>query len=146
MLQNSVLIENDWSVRNDQTDLAARCSHNRFNQESIQKWLNRLPIDEDPNRWVRIKEFVRCINTTEPQTIKKGWEKTRLTESFDFDSELENEDAEEEFLLQCGMEELNLDSESETESDDVIEINPEVVKEQKKQKQSQITDFFRSHK
>ena len=27
-----------------------------------------------------------------------------------------------------------------------IEINPEVVKEQKKQKQSQITDFFRSHK
>ena len=56
------------------------------------------------------------------------------------------EDAEEEFLLQCGMKELNFDSESETESDDVIEINPEVVKEQKKQKQSQITDFFRSHK
>ena len=28
----------------------------------------------------------------------------------------------------------------------LIEINPEVVKEQKKQKQSQITDFFRSHK
>ena len=65
---------------------------------------------------------MRCINTTEPQTIKKGWEKTRLTESFDFDRELENEDAEEEFLLQCGMEELNLDSESETESDDVIEM------------------------
>ena len=68
------------------------------------------------------------------------------TESFDSDRKLENEDVEEEFLLQCGMEELNLDSESETESDDVIEINPEVVKEQKKQKQSQITDFFRSHK
>ena len=76
----------------------------------------------------------------------EGMGNTRLTESFDFDWELENEDAEEEFLLQCGMEELNLDSESETESDDVIEINPEVVKEQKKQKQSQITDFFRSHK
>ena len=44
------------------------------------------------------------------------------------------------------MEELHLDSESETESDDVIEINPEVVEEQKKQKQSQITDFFQSHK
>ena len=28
----------------------------------------------------------------------------------------------------------------------LIDINPEVVKEQKKQKQSQITDFFRSHK
>ena len=85
-----------------------------------------MPIDEDPNRWVRIKEFVRCINTTEPQTIKKGWEKTRLTESFDFDRELENEDAE-EFLLHCGMEELNLDSESERESDDVVEIIPEVI-------------------
>ena len=40
----------------------------------------------------------------------------------------------------------SMDSESETESDDVIEINTEVVKEQKKQKQSQITAFFRSHK
>ena len=99
-----------------------------------------------PIRAKILLEFVRCINTTEPQTIKKGWEKTRLTESFDFDRELEKEDAEEEFLLQCGMEELNLDIESERESDDVIEINPEVVKEQKKQKQSQITDFFRSHK
>ena len=42
--------------------------------------------------------------------------------------------------------ELNLDSESETESDDVVEIIPEVIEEQKKQKQSQITDFFRSKK
>ena len=39
------------------------------------------------------------------------------------------------------MEELNLDSESETESDDVVNIIPEVIEEQKKQKQSQITDF-----
>ena len=44
------------------------------------------------------------------------------------------------------MEELNLDSESETESDDVVEIVPEAVEEQKTQKQSQITDFFRSKK
>ena len=41
---------------------------------------------------------------------------------------------------------VNLDSESETESDDVVEIMPEVIEEQKKQKQSQITDFFRSKK
>ena len=116
---------------------------------------------------MRIKEFVRCINTTEPQKIKKGWEKARLTvnlsqsltvnlsqsltESFDFDRELENEDAEEEFCCTlCAMEELNLDSESETESDDVVEIVPEgvpeAVEEQKTQKQSQITDFFRSKK
>ena len=32
------------------------------------------------------------------------------------------------------MEELNLDSEIETESDDVIEVNPEVIEEQKKEK------------
>ena len=42
------------------------------------------------------------------------------------------------------MEKLNLDSESKTESDNVIEVNPEVIEEQKKEKQSQITDFFRS--
>ena len=105
-----------------------------------------MPIDEDPNRWVRIKEFVRCINTTEPQTIKKGWEKNKIDREFRLRQRIRKRGCEEEFLLQCGMEELNLDSESETESDDVIEINPEVVKEQKKQKQSQITDFFRSHK
>ena len=91
-------------------------------------------------------EIVKCINTTEPQTIKKGWEKTRLTESFDFDRQLEDEDAEEEFLLQQKMEELDLNSESETESEDVIEIIPEVADEKKIQKQSQITDFFRSQK
>ena len=59
----------------------------------------RLFVCRGPYPRVRIKEFVRCINTTEPQTIQKGWEKTRLTEGFDFDKELENEDAEEEFLL-----------------------------------------------
>ena len=89
---------------------------------------------------------MKCINTTEPQTITKGWEKTRLTESFDFDRQLEDEDAEEEFLLQQKMEELDLNSESETESEDVIEIIPEVADEKKIQKQSQITDFFRSQK
>ena len=42
------------------------------------------------------------------------------------------------------MEELNLDTESEHESDDDIQIVPEKVELSKKQKQSQITDFFRS--
>ena len=69
-----------------------------------------------------------------------------MTESFDFDRQLEDEDAEEEFLLQQKMEELDLNSESETESEDVIEIIPEVADEKKIQKQSQITDFFRSQK
>ena len=91
-------------------------------------------------------EIVKCINTTEPQTIKKGWEKTRLTESFDIDRQLEDDDAEEEFLLQQKMEELELNSESETESEAVIEIIPEVPDEKKIQKQSQITDFVRSQK
>ncbi len=39
-----------------------------------------------------------------------------------FDRQLEEEDAEEEFLLQQKMEELELNSESETESEAVIEI------------------------
>ena len=51
------------------------------------------------------------------------------------------EDAEEEFLLQCGMKELNFDSESETESDDVVEIIPEVIEEQKKQKKVKLLIF-----
>ena len=38
----------------------------------------------------------------------------------------------------------NLDTESEHESDDDIQIVPEKVELRKKQKQSQITDFFRS--
>ena len=49
-----------------------------------------------------------------------------------------------EFLLQRRMEELNLDTESEHEIDDDIQIVPEKVELSKKQKQSQITDFFRS--
>ena len=44
------------------------------------------------------------------------------------------------------MKELNFHSEIVKESDDVIEVNPEVIEEQKKEKQSQITDFFRSQK
>ena len=146
MPQNSVLIENDWSVRNDQTDLAARCSHNRFNQESIQKmaepfadWWRSEPLGTN-QRICEMHQYDWAANN------KEGMGKNKIDREFRLRQRGENEDAEEEFLLQCGMEELNLDSESETESDDVIEINPEVVKEQKKQKQSQITDFFWSRK
>ena len=42
------------------------------------------------------------------------------------------------------LQELNLDTESEHESDDDIQIAPEKVELSKKQKQSQFTDFFRS--
>ena len=51
------------------------------------------------------------------------------------------EGAEEEFLLQCGMKELHFDSESETESGDVVEIIPEVIVEQKKQKKVKLLIF-----
>ena len=39
-----------------------------------------------------------------------------------------------------------MDSEIEKETEDVIEVSPEVIEEQKKEKQSQITDFFGSQK
>ena len=45
--------------------------------------------------------------------------------------------------MAIGMEGLNLDSESETESD---AVNPEIVEEQKKQKQSRINYSFHSQK
>ena len=46
-------------------------------------------------------------------------------------------------VMAIGMEGLNLDSESETESD---AVNPEIVEEQKKQKQSRINYSFHSQK
>ena len=69
-----------------------------------------------------------------------------MTESFDFERQLEDEDAEEEFLLQQKMEELDLNMESETVSENLLEIISEVADEKKIQKQSQITHFFRSQK
>ena len=65
-----------------------------------------------------------------------------MTESFDFDRQLEDEDAEEEFLLQQKMEELALNSESETESEKVIEIIPEVAGEKKIQNKVKSPIFF----
>ena len=64
--------------------------------------------------WVRIKEFVKCINTTEPKAINKGWEKS-LTEGFSLDEQLMDKDAEEEFLLRVALNELKL-----SETDDQI--------------------------
>ena len=97
-----------------------------------------------------MKEFVRVVNTTSKETILKGWEKTRLAEAV-----LQNPETEVEFLLQAGMEDLMLDTESEilnadgdiSDSEEEVEV---VVESQnarpKKPKQSQITDFFRTDK
>ena len=83
-------------------------------------------------------------------------EKTRLAEGFDYeDGVLQNPETEVEFLLQAGMEDLMLDTESErlnaegdiSDSAEEVEV---VVESQnirpKKPKQSQITDFFRTDK
>ena len=95
------------------------------------------------------------LNTTEPKAIKKGWEKTSLTEGFSLDEQLMDKDAEEEFLLRVALNELKLSEtddlivENESESvgeNDVEEIEPEKAHEEKNQKQSQITDFFRTQK
>ena len=87
--------------------------------------------------------------------MKKGWEKTSLTEGFSLDEQLMDKDAEEEFLLRVALNELKLSEtddlivENESESvgeNDVEEIEPEKAHEEKNQKQSQITDFFRTQK
>ena len=80
--------------------------------------------------------------------IIQGWEKTSLTEGFSLDEQLMDKDAEEEFLLRVALNEVKL-SENESESvgeNDVEEIEPEKAHEEKNQKQSQITDFFRTQK
>ena len=80
---------------------------------------------------------------------------TSLTEGFSLDEQLMDKDAEEEFLLRVALNELKLSEtddlivENESESvgeNDVEEIEPEKAHEEKNQKQSQITDFFRTQK
>ena len=73
------------------------------------------------------------------------------------DERLLDKDAEEEFLLQVAINELKLSENDDQiveneklneniEDNDVEEIEPEMANEEKSQKQSQITDFFRSRK
>ena len=82
-----------------------------------------------------------------------GWEKTRLTEGIDFDDRIfEEPDNEEEVLLQNAMEELMLESDTESltedlEAETIVLVPKEYQNEQKKKtKQKQITDFFPSQK
>ena len=80
-----------------------------------------------------------------------GWEKTRLTEGIDFDDRIfEEPDNEEEVLLQNAMEELMLESDTESwtedlEAETIVLVPKECQNElKKKTKQNQITDFFPS--
>ena len=80
-------------------------------------------------------------------SIKKGWEKTSFTQGFGLDEQLLDKDAEEEFLLQVAINELKL-SENDDQTvaneklnenikdNDVEEIEPEKMNEEKSQKQS----------
>ena len=46
------------------------------------------------------------VSTTRKETILKGWEKTKLSDGFDLDEMMANQDFEEEFLLSEKMTEL----------------------------------------
>ena len=46
-------------------------------------WLNNLPLGVSPIRWEKIKQYVEIINTTDKETVLKGWEKTKLSSGFD---------------------------------------------------------------
>ena len=83
----------------------------------------------------------------------KGWEKTRLTEGIDFDDRIfEEPDNEEEILLQNAMEELMIEDNTESitedlEAESIVLVPVEGQKDRKqKTKQKQITDFFQSQK
>ena len=94
-------------------------------------WLNKLPIGECPDRWIKIKKFVECIKETGKETILKGWEKTKLSDGFDLDDMMRDPDFEEEFLLSEKMAELMLDDELiENELNDVIEVNADKENEE----------------
>ena len=84
--------------------------------------MNKLPIDESPNRWIRIKHFVVCINITK-ETILKG-RKTKLCDWFDLDEIIQNPDFEEELVLSDKMAKVMLEEETtEKDLDDKIEVN-----------------------
>ena len=79
--------------------------------------------------------------------------KTRLTEGIDFDDRiLEEPDDEEELLLQDAMEDMMIESDTESLTDDADAENlVQVLEDDQKQdektsKQKQITDFFQSQK
>ena len=82
-----------------------------------------------------------------------GWEKTRLTEGIDFDDRiLEEPDNEEELLLQDAMEDMMIESDTESLTDDadaenlVLVLEDDQKQDKKTSKQKQITDFFQSQK
>ena len=82
-----------------------------------------------------------------------GLKKTRLTEGIDFDDRIfEEPDNEEEILLQNAMEELMIEDNTESitedlEAESIVLVPVEGQKDQKqKTKQKQITDFFQSQK
>ena len=62
-------------------------------------WLNKLPIGECPDRWIKIKKFVECIKETGKEKILKGFEKTKLSDGFDLDDMMRKPDFEEESLI-----------------------------------------------
>ena len=83
----------------------------------------------------------------------KGWEKTRLTEGIDFDDRIfEEPENEEEILLQNAMEELMIEDNTESitedlEAESIVLVPVEGQKDRKqKTKQKHITDFFQSQK
>ena len=87
-----------------------------------------------------MKEFVRCINTTNKETILKGWENTPA-EGFDYDEEvfaIENNEEEplwseiETLMIENGEDDGTEDSEDEVE---MIQNQP-AVEQPTKNKQS----------
>ncbi len=112
-----------------------------------------LPISVNPNRWTRIKQFVHFIKTTNERTILAGWEKTKLTDGMEFDNEmLMNEDAQEELMIQEGMERMMIEDDGQgSDVEEVANVSNEVAllpatsdNDKKKERQSQITDFFKT--
>ena len=119
--------------------------------------MKKLNFKHQNYRWEKIKQYVEIINTSDKETVLKGWEKTKLSSEFDLDESMLDKDFEEEFLLNEQMEELMLEDENSAElndscPDDMVElvlVEPEEIvyvpdanSKEKKQKQSRITDFI----
>ena len=95
------------------------------------------------------------MNTTSKEWIMDGWKRTLLADEIGVGDQMMNEDLEEELLLQEGLEALYLEDQNEEDvrdddgdNADEVELVPVDLSEngKKTERQSQITDYFRTSK
>ena len=72
---------------------------------------------------------MKCINSTNKETILRGWQKARLIDAVDSVDEIIDDPDYEEMLLQNAMEKMILEDESENQNDEVELVAESLIEE-----------------